>query len=117
MTSYLYISQGCSTSRRCVVIPVTGQLTNEPTYRALEVIPQVAAPGAKSAVYDCLVYFSNDRGGGVGNAIRRVCPSVSVWVMTSSPGIKSQGHSQGQRSVKESVCYSATLVSTAVSYE
>jgi len=39
----------------CAVIPVAGQLTHGTTFRALKVTSQVAAPGAESAVYDCLV--------------------------------------------------------------
>jgi len=38
----------------CAVIPVTGQQTHGTTFRALKVTLQVVAPGAESAVYDCL---------------------------------------------------------------
>ena len=71
MTSYLLISRGCFRRRRpaeaqytrslghgyklCAVIPITGQRTHWTTFRALKVTFQVAAPGAESAVYDCLV--------------------------------------------------------------
>jgi len=39
----------------CAVIPVAVQRTHGTTFRALKVTPQVATPGAESAVYDCLV--------------------------------------------------------------
>ena len=72
MTSYLLISQGCSTSEvrpaeaQCTrslglgyklraVIAVAEKLTHGTTFRALKVTPQVATPRAQSAVYDCLV--------------------------------------------------------------
>ena len=60
ITSYLLISQGCSTSRpaeaqctrslglgykMCVVVPVAGQRTHETTFRALKVISRVATQG------------------------------------------------------------------------
>ena len=74
MPSYLHVSQGCSTSppswsaasahvcslgpgyKRCAVIPVAGQRTHGPTFCALKVTSQVAAPGSDSAVHNCLVY-------------------------------------------------------------
>jgi len=67
MTSYLLISQGCSTLpsstrslglgyKLCAIIPAAGQRTHGTTFRTLKVTSQVAAPGAESAVYDCLVY-------------------------------------------------------------
>jgi len=37
------------------LIPVAGQRTHRPAFRALKVTCQVATPGAKSAVYECLV--------------------------------------------------------------
>ena len=37
------------------LIPVAGQRTHPTTFRALEVISQVATPDVESAVYDCLV--------------------------------------------------------------
>jgi len=40
----------------CAVIPVAGQRTYGTIFRALKVISRVAAAGAESAVYDCLVY-------------------------------------------------------------
>jgi len=36
---------------------VAGQRTHGTTFRAPEVTPQVATPGAESAVYDCFVWF------------------------------------------------------------
>jgi len=56
MTSYLLISQGCSTSpqcsrslglgyKLCAVIPVVGQRTHGTTFRALKVTFHVATPG------------------------------------------------------------------------
>ena len=67
MTSYLLISHGCSRRRRpaeaqstrslglgyklCAVVPVAGQRTHRTTFRTLKVTSQVAAPGAKSAVW------------------------------------------------------------------
>ena len=77
MTSYLHVSQGCSTSRPtearctrslglgyklCVVMPAAGQRTHGPTFRALKVTSCVAAPGAESAVHDCLVHKWNTAG-------------------------------------------------------
>ena len=71
MTSYLLKSQGCWGRRRpakaqctrslglgyklCAIIPVAGQRTHLTTFRALKVTSQVAATGAESAVYVCLV--------------------------------------------------------------
>ena len=62
MTSYLFISQGCSTSRSIglgyklrAVIPVGGQRTHGTTFRALKITSQAATSGVESAVYDCLV--------------------------------------------------------------
>ena len=43
--------------KRCAVMPVLGQWTQGPTFRAFIVTSQVAAAGAESAVYDCLVIF------------------------------------------------------------
>jgi len=77
MTSYLHVSQGCSTSRPtearctrslglgykpCAVMPAAGQRTHGPTFRALKVTSCVAAPGAESAVHDCLVHKWNTAG-------------------------------------------------------
>ena len=42
--------------RLCAVLPVAGQRTHGTTFRALKVTSQVAAPGAESAVYGCLVF-------------------------------------------------------------
>ena len=39
----------------CAVISVAGQRMHGTTFRALKVTSWVATPGAKSAVYDCLV--------------------------------------------------------------
>jgi len=39
----------------CAVIPVAGQRAHGTTFRVLKVTSHVAAPGAESAVYDCLV--------------------------------------------------------------
>jgi len=39
----------------CAVIPAAGQWTHGTTFQALKVTSQVAAPGAESAIYDCLV--------------------------------------------------------------
>jgi len=39
----------------CAVIPAAGQWTHGTTFQALKVTFQVAAPGAESAIYDCLV--------------------------------------------------------------
>ena len=72
MTSYLLISQGCSTSEvrpaeaQCTrslglgyklraVIAVAEKLTHGTTFRALKVTSQVATPGSESAVCDCFV--------------------------------------------------------------
>ena len=68
MTSYLLISQGCSTSSPsrsavhtqpwawlCAVIPVAGQRTHGTTFRALEVTSQVATPEVEYAFCDCTV--------------------------------------------------------------
>jgi len=41
--------------KRRAVIPVAGQRTHWPTFRAIKVNSQVAAAGAESAVYDSLV--------------------------------------------------------------
>jgi len=72
MTSYLLISQGCSTSppteAQCTrslglgykLCTVAGQRTHGTTFRALEVTSEVATPGAESAVYDCLVFVFNN---------------------------------------------------------
>ena len=43
--------------KKCAVIPVAGQRTQGTCFRALKVTPQMAAPGAESAVYDCLVLW------------------------------------------------------------
>ena len=66
MTSYLLISQGCSTSPpmqlkrsayaalglaiNCAVIPVAGQRTHGTTFRALKLTSLVSTPGAESVV-------------------------------------------------------------------
>jgi len=42
----------------CAVIPVASQRQHGTTFWAVEVTPQVTAPGAESAVYDCLVAVS-----------------------------------------------------------
>jgi len=44
-------------SKLCAVTPVlqTNERTYETTFQALKVTSQVAAPGAESAVYDCLL--------------------------------------------------------------
>jgi len=70
MTSYLLISQfarrrrpaeaQCTRSlglgyKLCAVIPAAGQRRHGTTFRALKITSQVAAAGAVSAVYDCLV--------------------------------------------------------------
>jgi len=53
-------AKGCMRSlglgyKRCAVIPVASKGTCRPTFRALNITFQVVAPGAESAVYDCLV--------------------------------------------------------------
>ena len=45
----------------CALIPVVGQRTHGTAFRALKVTCQVAATGAESAVYDCLVLYDNFR--------------------------------------------------------
>jgi len=91
MTSYLLISQGCSTSppspaeaqctrslglgyKLCAVIPVAGQRTHGSTFRALKVSSQVATSGAESAVYDCLVCLYEGS-----NLISRLDDCVSIY--------------------------------------
>jgi len=39
----------------CAIIPAAGQQTHGTVFRVLKVTSQVAAQGAESAVYDCLV--------------------------------------------------------------
>ena len=43
--------------KRCAVIPVAGQRTHGTAFRPRKVTSQVAATGAQSAVYDCVVYI------------------------------------------------------------
>jgi len=71
MTSYLLITKAARRRRSAeaqlahmqprpsgkwrAVIPIAGQQTHGPTFRALKVTSQVATPGAESAFCDCFV--------------------------------------------------------------
>ena len=47
---------GLAINKLYAVKPVVGHRAHDTTFRVLEVASQVATPGAKSAVYDCLIF-------------------------------------------------------------